>query len=646
MDKINNIGLSRMLTSAYDFDGFTSNEVWSRIAQKINIIIEHFNYLDKKIENEKENNKAKFDYLLGEGLTEQVAKALLEKIKDGTLGDLINNTSLRDINLKLNDINDKKTESNKLFKRRIVNQFPLQFNDYFEITNNENVSNIYPQSFAIDSKTKELFVVFSPTSGNSTKRWIVVYDIQAGKYKSCFHAGDSGGEGIVVKYENNTRYLYVKTTESKLGKFLIDILPINKSSIQPINEFNVGLHWQFAYSNGYWYIEQQGAIFGQYIRRNLISKYDENFNKIGEIYMNATDIGLFNSEYSDYISKRQGFTIYNGNFILGLGGYYEKNTPNIPYSNYGIGIVNMEGTRLERATIRSDKFIELLESKNITCSRIENESVYSIDNKVYSLCVNLSPRDSEAEAHGIIIFEEMASNDYIDCSLISDDGSTFNKNTYEGVILPRSSDGQIYNPLTGMIMDSMDKILDFMINIDLKNTSFYSSSSKVLWFDGKQIPTSILVKINNCNNSSFNIELINNKDIKRYWIYGETGNRTINQVKNDYDTGWIDITLANDISPYDERTTPQYRRYGAIVYIRGAVKGISSRNQVIGTIPSDEFNPNEQSHQYIAPITTIDGTTRIGRYNITTDGIITIENTSDNEYLNDRWHSLATSFMI
>lgn len=103
MDKINNIGLSRLLTSVYDFDGFTEQEVWCRIAQKINIIIEHFNYLDKKIENEKENNKAKFDYLLGEGLTEAVAKIILEKISDGTIGELINETLLKDINDKVEE---------------------------------------------------------------------------------------------------------------------------------------------------------------------------------------------------------------------------------------------------------------------------------------------------------------------------------------------------------------------------------------------------------------------------------------------------------------------------------------------------------------------------------------------------------------
>ena len=54
MDKIDNIGLTRMLTQAYDFEGFTTQEVWSRIAQRMNIIIEHFNYLNNKIDLQKE----------------------------------------------------------------------------------------------------------------------------------------------------------------------------------------------------------------------------------------------------------------------------------------------------------------------------------------------------------------------------------------------------------------------------------------------------------------------------------------------------------------------------------------------------------------------------------------------------------------
>ena len=123
MGKINNIGLSRLLTSVYDFDGFTEQEVWCRIAQKINIIIEHFNYLDKKIENEKENNKTKFDYLLGEGLSEQVAKYLLEKIADGTIGKLINETLLKDINDKIDENIEQVNEQLEYIENKLNSVF-------------------------------------------------------------------------------------------------------------------------------------------------------------------------------------------------------------------------------------------------------------------------------------------------------------------------------------------------------------------------------------------------------------------------------------------------------------------------------------------------------------------------------------------
>ena len=58
MDKIDNIGLTRTLTQSYDFEGFTAQEVWSRIAQRMNIIIEHFNYLNNKIDLQKEEIEA------------------------------------------------------------------------------------------------------------------------------------------------------------------------------------------------------------------------------------------------------------------------------------------------------------------------------------------------------------------------------------------------------------------------------------------------------------------------------------------------------------------------------------------------------------------------------------------------------------
>ena len=98
IDKIRNIGLDKLVTQVYDFDSLTTDELMCKFAQKINIIIEHFTYLDKQCQNNNENIKLKLDYLIGEGLEEQVAKRLIELINNGTMGRLINETLLKDIN--------------------------------------------------------------------------------------------------------------------------------------------------------------------------------------------------------------------------------------------------------------------------------------------------------------------------------------------------------------------------------------------------------------------------------------------------------------------------------------------------------------------------------------------------------------------
>ena len=110
IEKIRNIGLDKLVTQVYDFDSLTTDELMCKFAQKINIIIEHFNYLDKECQNNNENIKLKLDYLLGQGLEEQVARRLLELINNGTLGKLINETLLKEINDKLDIIENKVVE--------------------------------------------------------------------------------------------------------------------------------------------------------------------------------------------------------------------------------------------------------------------------------------------------------------------------------------------------------------------------------------------------------------------------------------------------------------------------------------------------------------------------------------------------------
>ena len=107
IEKIRNIGLDKLVTQVYDFDSLTTDELMCKFAQKINIIIEHFNYLDDRCQNNDKAMEEKLQYLLNEGLEEQVAKRLIELVNDGTIADLINVTVFKNIDDRLNSITNK-----------------------------------------------------------------------------------------------------------------------------------------------------------------------------------------------------------------------------------------------------------------------------------------------------------------------------------------------------------------------------------------------------------------------------------------------------------------------------------------------------------------------------------------------------------
>ena len=129
MDKIDNIGLTRILTQAFDFEGFTTQEVWSRIAQRMNIIVDHFNYLDSKFNNQKENVDKKLEYLLNEGLEEQVARQIVLLVDDGTIEELINTNVFNSLNTKI--------ENYKLDIKSKLNNYKDENNTELNNINNE-----------------------------------------------------------------------------------------------------------------------------------------------------------------------------------------------------------------------------------------------------------------------------------------------------------------------------------------------------------------------------------------------------------------------------------------------------------------------------------------------------------------------------
>ena len=104
IDKIRNIGLDKLVTQIYDFESLTTDELMCKFAQKINIIIEHFKYLDDRCYNSDKSMELKLEYLLGQGLEKEVSKKLIELYNTGELGELINESLLKDIEENKSDI--------------------------------------------------------------------------------------------------------------------------------------------------------------------------------------------------------------------------------------------------------------------------------------------------------------------------------------------------------------------------------------------------------------------------------------------------------------------------------------------------------------------------------------------------------------
>ena len=76
IEKIRNIGLDKLVTQVYDFDSLTTDELLCKFAQKLNIVIEHFNYYTNNYETKLEKYKMIIDNNTKEieKLKEEIAK--------------------------------------------------------------------------------------------------------------------------------------------------------------------------------------------------------------------------------------------------------------------------------------------------------------------------------------------------------------------------------------------------------------------------------------------------------------------------------------------------------------------------------------------------------------------------------------------
>ena len=110
------------------------------------------------------------------------------------------------------------------------------------------------------------------------------------------------------------------------------------------------------------------------------------------------------------------------------------------------------------------------------------------------------------------------------------------------------------------------------------------------------------------------------------------------------DTGWINLPLADGIVAHSSNVTPQYRRIGDIVYIRGAVKGVLATG-TIATLPAG-FRP-AQTVPFVQNTSITNSHAAFARMIVSNTGEVKIESASEGVTYNEtRWWPINCSFSL
>ncbi|MGX0331947.1 hypothetical protein ACUW6M_001885 [Staphylococcus cohnii] len=538
-----------------------------------------------------------------------------EKIAFPTLSERLKNDLLtmdkivKDNEKKVKSLQVEKAPNNALYKKEIWKQLPLKFPDYEDIVVLTGNIYIYPQSFALDEQRREIFVNYSAGSVIvDNRRWIAVWDMDTLEYKTVFAAGNAGGEGTVIKYENGVRYMYVKTRNHVLGRFNLDKTPERMAQLKPLSEHDVNVEWQFNYNSGIWYVTTPTAATGAKVTKTVLELYDDDFKRIGTVAFDITDGGFFNTDYARKLPKRQGFAIGNGKVYFNMGGYAKKGDPT--YWGYqGLKKFSNNGTLLDEGLLSGQGFIEVLEENGYGCDIIESEGVQiGEDGSVYTLTIHQSRHMKSSDKEGIIIFkEESPSTEAIDFGKASATTPLMNTNNYANRSFPRATDGDMFDPLSGEKLDTMQKILDFMSNTDFPRFEFYTSAVDVKDLDGSAFEPTRKIVIENANNNTFVMTLQGNTTAYThqkfyYWHSTEKRWKTYGMK---YGYPREDLPLANGVNSFYSVNPYMKILPDGTKIIDGQVEGVSkSLPARIATLPP-EYRP-KVNKQFICALSSSD----------------------------------------
>lgn len=399
--------------------------------------------------------------------------------------------------------------------------FPFQFSNYIDIRTSSGNSYYYPQGLAVDKDY--YYVLYSPSGSGDSTRIIVVLSKTDGTEVTKFYAGNAGGEDIHVEVEGTKRYLYAKSKASTLGKYDITELPEDMTKLTPVQEYGVGLFYNFAKIGDEWIIEQDSPTKRSIVTRELFSVYDSSLSILKRQFTIDQSIGgHWNGSYNMSTPKRQGITSHKGELVQIIGGNYYADTDPSEYHMQGALRLSTTGSVNANYTYDPRMLVNHLRNSGLTVDRIEHESAYSYGGYVYSIIVfNLSTNAEYANKRGVAIVKYGSK----DPDLVIEEGNSVlvtHDKTFESY--KTRTNGNFVNEFTGEVISTMKELLTYMIESGTMEIKFYSSAVSMIDVRGGSIPNGVLVTVENANSRSFWVEYQGVSTYEKFMVIAEPNN--------------------------------------------------------------------------------------------------------------------------
>lgn len=392
---------------------------------------------------------------------------------------------------------------------KIHADLPFKFKDYDSIITSENVSYLFPQGLAIHNGYT--YIIHSaPETGS--KRLIVVYD-EFFKYVNMFFAGTTGGEGLHVETEGNKTYLYARTDNFNIGKFDVTSLRSiqEKSTITPIEEFNINAYMNFFRTKDGWGVEYYNQTKGVYLQRDTIVFFNKDFSKrTGYLWINPSNSTLWSDDLLNGVTnnsaKKQGMTLINNTIVQTLGGNYNpsRDTEIHTYHLQGVQEISPSGDIMNDYTYHPQELRDYLSKQGKTADIIEHEGAFSYNNRLFSVIVYKGRTNANANKQGVLIVEYKPKEKDYTFNTIGEPflAPTANYNPYKTNI-----DNKLVNEYTGEFINTIEELILYMKDTFQDNIVFYSSKITIKDFGGGSIPTGCRVEVENMNSLTYYVKI-------------------------------------------------------------------------------------------------------------------------------------------